>query len=84
MKVAGIKLTCDNCEREVFLAKKDDKVLDGGFTRVEVCEDAPEGWRRESVLGEFVDLCPECIGKLESAIRREMPKLAERAGVSLW
>ena len=83
MKIAGTKLICDNCGHEVFLEKQADRETDGGYTHIEVYEDAPQGWRLESVLGKYVELCPECTNKFESVIICEMPKIAEIAGVSM-
>ena len=36
--------TCDRCSEWIFLKAIDDGVTDGGYTRWNRFEDAPEGW----------------------------------------
>ena len=76
-----MKLRCDNCGKETFLVKKDDLVLDGGYTRVDAYEEMPEGWKRELVLGKYVDLCTECANSLQYMIRMKYPNIAEAVGI---
>lgn len=59
-RIEGKILTCDRCGKQVILTrKKEDKVLDGGYTRTPEYEDEPNGW--EFIMrGGIGDLCPEC------------------------
>lgn len=58
-KHIGKNLTCDRCGDTVFLKRvEEDTVLDGGFTRIENFETAPEGWKNSFELD--MDLCPRC------------------------
>lgn len=53
----GMLKTCDRCGQTVFLKAIADGVTDGGYTRWNRFEDAPEGWGYRKETGT---LCPKC------------------------
>lgn len=67
MQIEGKKYICDRCGAETFVKRKEDAVLDGGFTREKIYESA-EGWTRQNRGNEWCDLCPTCSEKLQGVI----------------
>lgn len=65
----GMLKTCDRCGETVFLKAISDGISDGGYTRWNRFEDAPEGWdwRRETGT-----LCPKCNKEYENLLKRFM------------
>lgn len=56
-RVNGQLLICDRCRRVVFLKCTGEGETDGGYTRWNNFEPAPEGWELHHDVGL---LCPEC------------------------
>ena len=67
MQIEGKKYICDRCGEEAFVKRKEDAVLDGGFTREKIYEGI-DGWTREKHGSAWCDLCPECTKQLQSVI----------------
>lgn len=67
MQIEGKKYICNRCGAETFVKRKEDPVLDGGFTIGTVYESA-DGWTREKNMDAWCDLCPECSQQLQSVI----------------
>lgn len=65
MRQTGKILRCDRCGKSVVLKALDDKVLDGGFTRLPRYEEEPMDWERLQ-MGRLqkndigLDLCADC------------------------
>lgn len=57
-EVKGILKTCDRCGETIFLKTIGDGEADGGFTRWNKFEEAPEGWGQRRDI--WVTLCPKC------------------------
>lgn len=55
-RVKGMIVSCDRCETEVFLERRDDGAADGGFSKQEVYAPLPLLWSNKN--GK--DLCPDC------------------------
>jgi len=53
----GKMLECDRCSKTVFLLRTGEFIGDGGRTRTDTYEPAPDGWLNETRPG---DLCPAC------------------------
>ena len=64
--VNGKILRCDRCGKEIFLKATGEGEADGGFTRWNKFEEAPEGW--EYYTEVHGDLCPNCSAKLEKIL----------------
>lgn len=56
----GKRLICNRCGNEVFLECIGEAEADGGFTRWNKFEEAPEGWETHMVGKNAETLCPEC------------------------
>lgn len=52
----GKLVTCDRCGEAIFLTKLDDKVLDGGYTRIQQHTDIPQSWG----MVERKNVCSKC------------------------
>lgn len=66
--------TCDRCSEWIFLKAIDDGVTDGGYTRWNRFEDAPEGWdwRRETGT-----LCPKCNEEYKKLLEKFMKPIKD-------
>lgn len=56
-EINGRLIICDRCGKTAFLACTGEGERDGGFTRWNKFEPAPEGWDYHSETGR---LCPDC------------------------
>ncbi len=56
----GLLKTCDRCGSQVFLKYLDTDELDGGYTKLDKFEPAPDGWNCCYVGTRFKTLCPTC------------------------
>lgn len=56
-EVKGLLKTCDRCGNQVFLKCTGDREADGGFTRWNEFEKAPDGWNNATDVGT---VCPRC------------------------
>lgn len=56
----GLLKTCDRCGAQVFLKYTGTDTLDGGYTKLDKFEDAPDGWGCCKVGREYRTLCPAC------------------------
>lgn len=65
----GMLKTCDRCGQTVFLKAIADGVTDGGYTRWNRFEDAPEGWDWKRETG---NLCPKCSGEYRKLLNSFM------------
>ena len=77
MKEKGMKVTCDNCGRDIFLHRVEDVVMDGGYSRSEKYEDMPDGWASCYILHKYIILCPDCYKKLKWLITDKAPNIAK-------
>lgn len=68
----GMLKTCDRCGETVFLKVIADGVTDGGYTRWNRFEDAPEGW--EFWRKEIGTLCPKCSETFKSIMKDFMER----------
>lgn len=57
-EVNGKLQTCDRCGETIFLKTIGNGEADGGFTRWNKFEDAPEGWEWRYDINKL--LCPKC------------------------
>lgn len=73
MRIAGMRVQCDNCGKEVFVERKVDTVMDGGYTRLENYKPLQIGWEKWHLMGHTFELCPECNPVLKCAIRNAVP-----------
>ena len=78
VQTKGMLIKCDNCCGQIFLERKEDTILDGGYTSVENYENLPPDWKRVYAFYRYIDLCPKCSENLESIIRREALDYVER------
>lgn len=62
----GMLKTCDRCGETVFLKAISDGVTDGGYTRWNRFEEAPEGWEWRKETGT---LCPKCNKSFKSIMK---------------
>lgn len=70
-EVKGMLKTYDRCGESIFLKTIGDRETDGGFTRWNKFEDAPEGWVYHSEPGTYaVTLCPMWYKNLAEARAR--------------
>lgn len=69
MKIEGKKYKCDRCGLETFVERKEDLVMDGGFTRERIYEPAV-GWTREKDGEEWRDLCPSCSEQYREVVNK--------------
>jgi len=67
----GMLLGCDRCHKEVFLECTGEGERDGGFTRWNIFEDPPIGWKSNTPF-EVGTLCPECSAKYDAVITNFM------------
>ena len=67
MQTEGKKIKCDRCRLEVFVKKRGDVNMDGGFTRGGTYEPA-ERWTTHYYGDELKDLCPACSKQLQQVI----------------
>lgn len=65
----GKLITCDRCGKTLFLKYIGEGETDGGYTRWNKFEDAPDGWEYHCDIGR---LCPECNEEYVSVIERFM------------
>lgn len=63
--INGKLVSCDRCEKTVFVRCTGEGEADGGFTRWNTFEPLPDGWEYHSVVGQ---LCPECNKEYTSLI----------------
>lgn len=79
----GLLKTCDRCGETVFLKAISDGVTDGGYTKWNRFEDAPEGWEWRKETGT---LCPNCYAEyidiLEQFKRQKATDIKVRARLS--
>lgn len=68
-EVKGKLLTCDRCGETVFLRAISDESDDGGYTRWNTFEDAPEDWEWHTEAGA---LCPVCSKTFKSILKAFM------------
>lgn len=54
----GMLKTCDRCGKTIFLKCTGEGEMDGGFTRWNEFEPAPQGWDYVRDVGT---LCPDCM-----------------------
>ena len=67
MQTEGKKIKCDRCGLEVFVEKRGDVNMDGGFTRGSTYEPA-ERWTTQCYGDELKDFCPACSKQLQQVI----------------
>lgn len=67
----GKLLTCDRCGKTVFLECTGEGETDGGYTRWNKFEAAPNGWKCHAEVG---NLCPECNSSYKDLIKSFMNK----------
>lgn len=73
-EVKGILKTCDRCGETIFLKTIGDGEADGGFTRWNKFEKAPDGWERLFAVGL---LCPKCNEEYKKLLERFMNNTKE-------
>lgn len=66
-EVKGKLQTCDRCGETIFLKTVGDGDADGGFTRWNKFEEAPEGWARRYDISSL--LCPKCNKEYENLLK---------------
>lgn len=59
MRYEAEVVKCDNCGNTITRKKTGVEEYDGGYTRVKLYEDMPDGWGCEIIFGNSVDLCPK-------------------------
>ena len=69
----GCLLTCDRCGKQTFLKSTGEGEMDGGYTRWNKFEPAPEGWGSNSGR----NLCPECYEKWKELEKEFMDREKE-------
>lgn len=73
-EVNGKLQSCDRCGETVFLKVIGEGEADGGFTRWNKFEEAPEGWERRFEVGL---LCPKCSEEYKKLLERFMNLIEE-------
>lgn len=68
-ELRGKLVTCDRCSKNIFLKCIGEGEADGGYTRWNKFEEAPDGWKYYCDIGK---LCPECNEEYISLIERFM------------
>lgn len=71
-KAKGLMRTCDRCGKWVFLKRTGEGVVDGGYTRWDEFEPAPDGWENIKGVG---DVCDECKMEYEDMLERYKKRL---------
>lgn len=67
----GMLVTCDICGATVMLKTTGDGEADGGYSRWNKFERAPEGWRcKVEVDKKCLDTCPKCTAKYDELYER--------------
>lgn len=58
----GKLVTCERCGNTIFLKLVGSENFDGGFTRQDYFEDAPDGWElcATDKKRKYCRLCPSC------------------------
>ena len=69
----GLLLTCDRCGDQVFLRKTGQTVTDGGYTRRDDFEAAPE-WKYYSDVRR-ITMCPRCSQQYKDLFERFMKEV---------
>lgn len=77
MRYEAEVVKCDNCGNTIIRKKTGDEENDGGYTRVNIYEDIPNGWMHERIYGKLSDLCPSCAEVFKSIMSKYMTDLAE-------
>lgn len=67
----GKLVSCERCGKTVFLKRIGEGEADGGFTRWDMFETFPEGWKYCSGVGT---LCPTCSAEWQLLIDGFMKK----------
>lgn len=67
----GKMLICDRCGKTVFLECTGEGETDGGYTRWNKFEAAPDGWSYHLDIGR---LCPDCNALYEDLIKSFISK----------
>lgn len=69
MQIAGKMITCDRCNKKVFLKLKEQGELNDVDTTWDKFEKKPDGWTNKIETG---DLCPTCTDKYTALINEFM------------
>ena len=77
MRYEAEVVKCDNCGNTITRKKTGVEEYDGGYTRVKLYEDLPDGWGCEIIFDNRVDLCPKCSAVYRNIIGKHMANLAE-------
>ena len=75
----GKMITCDRCGNSVFLECIGEGETDGGYTRWNNFEAAPESWAYHLDVGR---LCPKCNAEYENMIKQFMNKTVSNTRAS--
>lgn len=71
-EINGKLVTCDRCDKQVFLKCVGEGETDGGYTRWNKFEDFPEGWEYYFEVGR---LCPDCNEKYKMLVNTFMSEV---------
>lgn len=68
MEIIGKKIICDRCGEETFVKKIDTKETDGGYTKYDVYEELPKGWKSRMEPG-YMLMCPSCNQEFDNLLK---------------
>ena len=75
----GMLITCDVCGATVHLKTLGDGETDGGYTRWNHFERAPEGWcKKIEISNEYIDTCPKCTAKYDALYSQLISELTRK------
>lgn len=73
----GKLVTCDRCDKMIFLKSTGEGERDGGFTRWNIFEPFPVGWEYHREVGM---ICPECNSTYKLMVNNFMSEVRGNGG----